>query len=168
MSTNDVSSLLQSMGRSAEVHPEHAAGALPDGFVSSFDELLRSFPQLHEHPTYLEFLRLTGGAHIENEAFSLGIFGFGGHIVTSLDEEGPFVDMDRYFQFGDVLYPGPPESRFVLAFDLESHRDTVLISPFERSEYSPCCESFAELLESFVSGRYPGVSSDRDPLAPEK
>jgi hypothetical protein len=99
---------------------------------------------------------LTGGAHIHNQEFSLGIYGFGGYVVTSFDE-GLFLDNDRYFGFGEVLYYRKPEPVWVLAFDFERDSDQVFTSPIEESDYVQCANTFLALLNDFARGTYPGV-----------
>jgi hypothetical protein len=118
------------------------------------DALVRSCPALARYPTYLEFLRSTGGAHIHNREFSLGIYGFGGEIVTSF-AEGQFLDDNRYFQFGEVLYHRQPDPVFVFAFDLKALSDQVVTSAIERSDYRPCAHSFVALLQAFIRGEMP-------------
>jgi hypothetical protein len=118
-----------------------------------YEKLLADFPQLGTHPAYLDLLGATGGAHVHNSLFSLGLYGFGGYLVPSFDE-GPFVDEDRYFIFGEVLYFGTGVEA-VFAFDMQASSDLVYISPLSVPHYRCCCESFLQLLEAFVVGPYP-------------
>lgn len=135
---------------------------LPDNVQAETQEglnvLLSEYPSLVRFPAYLTFLRLTGGAHIHNQDFSLGIYGFGGYVVTSFDE-GLFLDKDRYLRVAEILYHQKPEPIYSLAFDLEAESDMVFSSPIENSDYSPCAESFLALLNSLARGLYPHALS---------
>jgi hypothetical protein len=123
----------------------------------SYDSLLRRYPRLESYGGYLEFLRRTGGAFIDHQDFSLGIYGFEGYVVTSFNESRLFLDRNRYFHFGDVLYADHPDLIYVFAFDFESEKDIVLVAENEKWEYAPCSPSFKELLLGFASGRYPAM-----------
>lgn len=125
-------------------------------FSEEYEDLLKLYPRLKNYSEYLEFLRRTGGAHIHNQIFSLGIYGFGGYVVASFDE-GVFLDQGRYFQFGEVLYLQQPEPIYFLAFDLETERDLVYSSANGHSEYNSCSSSFVELLLEFANGKYPAL-----------
>jgi len=134
----------------AEFPPESSR----DEIETALNELLSEYPQLARFTAYVEFLRLTGGAHIHNQDYSLGIYGFGGYLVTSFDE-GLFLDKDRFFLFGETLYHSHPEPVHVFAFDLKADTDLVFTSPVERSDYALCAASFLDLLNRFASGAYP-------------
>ncbi|MDI1478914.1 hypothetical protein [Polyangium sp. y55x31] len=135
---------------------EDPSGVPDEDFSAYRDELLAETPALAKQTAYLAFLRRTGGVNLENDELSLGLYGFSGELVPSVTDEGPFVDQERYFQFGEVLYSGPPEERYVFALDLQSDSQAVWVSPFESSAYVPCCGSIVDLLEAFAAGRRPG------------
>ena len=127
-----------------------------EAFKEPYQELLDLYPALNHYTAYLDFLKATGGAHIHNKKFSLGVYGFGGYVVTSFDE-GLFLDQERYFHFGEVLYHAQPDPIYVFAFDFRLQVDTVYLSPIEESDYRLCCNSFVELLSRFATGEYPGL-----------
>jgi hypothetical protein len=135
-----------------EFEPNTAVSDIERGRLS----LLSTYPVLSNYTDYLELLRITGGVHIHNSDFSLGIYGFGGYVVTSFDE-GLFLDQDRYFRMGEVLYHTQTEPSYALAFDLYRTQDAVYISLIEQSNYEICCNSFVELIEGFAAGKYPGL-----------
>lgn len=151
-----LSSALKKFSLAAEVVPEYEGPDLFSEIKEQYEGLLQSYPQLKNYSAYLEFLRLTGGAHIHNENFSLGLYGFGGYVVASFDE-GLFLDQDRYFIFGEVLYTMKPEPVYFFAFDLQSNDDKVYASPDEKSEYNFCSPSFTDLLLEFTNGKYPAL-----------
>jgi hypothetical protein len=153
MNLQDVVAALK---RVATFAPEYNERTVLAEIKEPYESLIKSYSQLKNYPVYLDFLKMTGGAHIHNHEFSLGIYGFRGQIVTSFDE-GLFLDQDRYFHFGEVLYSIPADLVFVFAFDLRSAVDNVYISPIEESNYSLCCGSFSELLNRFANGAYPGL-----------
>lgn len=153
-----LSILIEKIKAVAKFSPEFETDEELSSIRKSYQDLLELYPALTEYPAYLEFLRLTGGAHIHNADFSLGIYGFGGEIVTSF-EEGLFLDSERYFLFGEVLYLSNPDEEFALAFDFDSKQDLVYISPIGESDYTLCADSFLELLEKFSTGAYPGQSN---------
>ncbi|MGH7847472.1 MAG: hypothetical protein ACREQW_20190 [Candidatus Binatia bacterium] len=146
-----LSSAIEKLSAVAKIVPEYEN---PNVFSEEYEDLLKSYPRLKDYSDYLEFLRRTGGSHIYNEDFSLGIYGFGGYVVASFDE-GVFLDAARYFQFGEVLYTQRPEPIYFFAFDLQSEQDRVYSSPNARSEYTFCSSSFVELLLEFANGKYP-------------
>lgn len=137
----------------ADVTPEYEDEDVASVVEEPFEDLLQRYPKLKHLKNYLDFLTLTGGAHISNQQFSLGIYGFGGYLVPSFDE-GEFLDGDRYFQFGDVKFFDNPE--LVLAFDLESKQETVFISEFEKPNYKSLECDFIGLLNKFSDGHLPG------------
>jgi hypothetical protein len=147
-------SAIKALKRRATFTPEYQ----PDGASSEIERgcqsLLGTYPDLKNYSDYLEFLKMTGGSHIHNRDFSLGIYGFGGYVVTSFDE-GLFLDEERYFRFGEVLYQAQPDPVYAFAFDFQKADDVVHISPIDESCYAPCCSSFAELVEDFAAGNYP-------------
>ena len=118
-----------------------------------FAELLQRYPPLSRYHNYLDFLNNTGGAHIHDERFSLGIYGFGGYLVPSFDE-GEFLDNDRYFQFADVMYYQDPE--LVFAFDFESNGEDIYIANFKDLNYFPVGCDFYTLLKRFADDQLPG------------
>jgi hypothetical protein len=77
----NLSSVIIRLKQVADFAPQYECGVLVED--EEFRNLLESYPQLAKFPTYLEFLRITGGAHISNKTFSLGIYGFSGMVVPS-------------------------------------------------------------------------------------
>ena len=150
-----LSSVIETLSSVAKIVPEYDKLNI---FSEEYEDLLKSYPRLKDYSDYLEFLRRTGGAHIHNQDFSLGIYGFGGYVVASFDE-GVFLDQGRYFQFGEVLYTKRPEPIYFFAFDFESQRDVVYSSPNGQSEYTFCSSSFVELLLEFADGTYPALKA---------
>jgi hypothetical protein len=150
-----LSSVIEKLSTVAKIVPEYED---PNVFSEEYEDLLKSYPRLKDYSDYLEFLRRTGGAHIYNQDFSLGIYGFGGYVVASFDE-GVFLDQARYFQFGELLYTKRSEPIYFFAFDLESDQDVVYSSPNGRSEYTFCSSSFSELLLKFANGKYPPLKT---------
>jgi len=148
--------VLEKLKTIAAFTPEFEADEVSAAINESYHNLVEAHPALRNYSTYLEFLQLTGGAHIHNTDFSLGIYGFGGYIVTSFDE-GLFLDSERYFQFAEVLYPLHSNKEFVFAFDFKLKHDLIYISPLEHSNYILCSISFLELLTNFADGIYLGL-----------
>lgn len=152
-----VSTTLDEVRRTAAVTPEFDPADL--GLVEEpLGELLAEHPALSGFPDYVEFLRSTGGAHIHNADFSLGLYGVGGEVVTAFDE-GVFLEGNRYFIFGEALYTSQPEPVVFFAFDLQSGGDEVYFRLDETSEYTRCSASFLEFLAGFGAGRYPGLQA---------
>ena len=151
-----LNSAMTSLGRVTVISPEYEGADAPAAIAGPLEQLTESYPRLRDYTDYLDFLRLTGGAHIHNKTFSLGVYGFGGYLVTSFDE-GLFLDQGHYFRFGEVLYHAHPDPVYVFAFDLRSAMDAVYVSPIERSDYTFCCASFTELLNAFAVGKLPGL-----------
>jgi hypothetical protein len=150
----DIYSAIEALRSFATFSPEYEGENIFVEIKDSYERLLDSYPRLKSYSTYLNFLKFTGGAHIHNQDFSLGIYGFGGYVVASF-EEGLFLDQDRYFQFGEVLYHAEPDLVYVFAFDLDSKKDMVYISPIDQTDYIFSCISFIQLLNNFASGQYP-------------
>ncbi len=71
----------------------------------------------------MDFLRLTGGADITNNHFSLGIYGVFGINVPSL-EDYDVIDRGSYFVFGDVVF-SKQEDICYFAFDSHDAQDSV-------------------------------------------
>ena len=140
----------------ATVTPEFPPEVVETETREDFSALVREHPTLTKFAGYLEFLKLTGGAHIHNQEFSLGIYGFGGYVVTSFDE-GLFLDSGRYFRFGEVLYHRKPEPVWVFAFDFESVSGLVFTSPIEESDYVLCATTLPGLLNNYARGVYPSA-----------
>jgi hypothetical protein len=154
-----LSSVIERLRSVAIVTPEYQGVDVFAAIQEDYEELLETYPGLKNYPDYLKFLRQTGGAHIHNQQFSLVIYGFGGYVVPSF-EEGVFLDRERFFLFGEVLYTAQPDpSTLFFAFDLRSERDTVYCLVEEQSDYTPCAASFIGLLVDFAEGRYPGLRS---------
>jgi len=151
-----LASVIENLSSVAKIVPEYDN---PDVFSEDYENLLESYPRLKDYPDYLAFLRGTGGAHIHNQNFSLGIYGFGGYVVASFDE-GVFLDQARYFQFGEVLYTKQPEPIYFFAFDIESERDLVYSSSNGQSEYTFSSSSFVELLLEFANRQYPALKTE--------
>lgn len=149
-------SILAALKSVATVTPEFPPEAVETETTEALAALMREYPALTKFSDYLEFLKLTGGAHIHDQEFSLGIYGFGGYVVTSFDE-GLFLDNGRYFCFGEVLYYRKPEPMYVFAFDFEADSDLILTSPIEESDYVVCATTFLGLLNSFARAKYPEV-----------
>ena len=150
----NLQSVLEELRKVAVISQEYPANAFSE-FKESYEGLLESYPALTHYPDYLEFLKTTGGAHIHNQEFSLGIYGFGGYEVTSFDE-GLFLDQERFFHFGEVLYHAQPDPVYVFAFDLRSEVDKIYTSPIERSDYTLAGNSFLELLANFSTKGHSG------------
>lgn len=145
--------VIAKLKRIADFTPEYEDEDVASIVKEPYEELLLRYPRLICYKNYLDFLKLTGGAHISNQQFSLGIYGFGGYLVPSFDE-GEFLDENRYFQFGEIKFFNFPE--LVLAFDLDSKEETVFISEFEEPNYKTLDCDFIDLLNSFSDGRLPG------------
>lgn len=154
------SSVIDKLKTVADYTPEFEGENIFPEIQQSYTELLEKYPKLNDYPDYLEFLRQTGGAYIDHKDFSLGIYGFGGYVVTSFDE-GSFLDQERYFLFGEVLFKAEPEINYFLAFDFQSPGELILMKPDELSQYRPCCHGFLQLLEDFANGRYPVTTAQR-------
>lgn len=154
-----ISSAVEKLKAAAEFIPEFEGDDVFAVVREPYESLLDEYPQLKRYPDYLEFLRATGGAFINHPDYSLGIYGFEGYVVTSFAEDRLFLDRERYFHFGDVLYPAVSGMIYVLAFDFQSELDRVLVSENEAWEYSECSPSFARLLLDFAGGKRPGLTA---------
>lgn len=150
----NLQSTIDVLKSTATLTPEFSPEIAEAANQKALSSLVIEYAELRKFLSYLEFLKLTGGAHIHNQEFSLGIYGFGGYVVTSFDE-GLFVDGNRYFRFAEVLYKRNPEPVYVFAFDLQAESDLVLTSPIEQSDYVLCAPTFLALLNSFARGVYP-------------
>src|SRR5262245_44362263 len=104
----NLSSVIEALKRVAVVTPEYEGNDVFAEIKEQYESLIETYPRLKDYTTYLDFLKMTGGAHIHSQDFSLGIYGFGGYVVTSFDE-GLFLDQGRYFHFGEVLYHAQPD-----------------------------------------------------------
>jgi hypothetical protein len=139
----------------ATVTPEFQGSDVYAGIKEQYDDFLRTYPSVAGLHDYLEFLRLTGGAHAHNQVFSLVLYGFGGYVVPSFDE-GLFLDRERYFLFGEALYPRQPEPNAVFfAFDTALDGAVCWVRE-EHGAFTHCADSFSDLLLDFAEARYPG------------
>jgi hypothetical protein len=152
----DIHTIISNLKKVATFTPEFFGKNILEALQPEYDLLIQNYPGILQYPNYLDFLKLTGGVHIHNQDFSLGIYGFGGYIVASF-EEGWFLDQDHFFQFGEVIYPGHSDQVYVFAFDFHSKEDMVYVSPIETSEYKVCAKSFKHLLMNFAAKKYPAI-----------
>lgn len=124
---------------------------------NSYDSLIHTYSSLKNYPDYLEFLRKTAGAFIDHSDFSLGVYGLIGYVVTSFEEHRLFLDKERFFHFGDVIYSSDPGSIFIFAFDFQSETNEVYITLDGVWDYSFCNSSFLHFLSDFANGKYPTI-----------
>lgn len=155
-----VSEALRRLQQNATFTPEVQGSDVASALADDVAELIESYPGIASLSDYLRFLADTGGAHISSETFSLVLYGFGGYVVPSF-HEGYFIDNDRFFLFGEVIYPQAPEDPPVfLAFDVQSGGDQVWIVRDESGDYRAWADSFCALLMNFAVGKYPDYPSD--------
>jgi hypothetical protein len=150
----NLSSVIIRLKQVADFAPQYECDVLVED--EEFRNLLESYPQLAKFPTYLEFLRITGGAHISNKTFSLGIYGFSGMVVPSF-EEVVLVEQEHFFQFGEVLYY-ESNAQCYFVFDLRSEKDSVYEIGENDTGYKLSNSSWIEFLQRFADGDYPGMS----------
>lgn len=134
-----------------EYDPEEAAD-ITEGPLA---ELVGKYPGIEKFSQYISFLKMTGGAFASTSEFSLGIYGFEGHVVKSFDE-GLFLDQDRFFLFADVMYPDM-KNIIYFAFDITTREDSVFMSADEDPTYAICATSFEAWLSRFILGNYPKI-----------
>jgi len=151
----DLSSVIDDLKKIADFTPQYTNGALPAA-EQEFNELVTRYPQLNDFVAYLEFLRLTGGVHISNKIFSLGLYGFSGMVVPSF-EEVSLIDLEHYFLFGEVLYY-QSDTQSYFAFDLPSGKDHVYKAGDDDAAYRLCSSSFVDFLDRFARGDFPVVN----------
>ena len=116
------------------------------------EQLTKRYPSLLNYSSYLDFMKLTGGAHIHNEKFSLGMIGFNGFLVPSF-EEG-VLDRERYFRFAEFQLNTEGKPEFVFAFDFESGYDKVFSSKIHESKYVEFAANFEAFLSAISTGTY--------------
>lgn len=122
-----------------------------DAYAESHVEaLLHQVPPLMHFSDYVGFLRATGGAHIHDRDVSLGVYGFGGHVVAALDEAERTVG--AHFVFGDILLLDGAEQ--ALAFDLEDKQGRVCIANFEDLVFAQLDFDFMGVLRCFGERRF--------------
>jgi len=149
------SAALNCLRQVAEFTPEYEGSDVPAAVREPVERLLAEYPRLARHADYVEFLRSTGGAHFDNDIWSFGIYGFGGYVVPSF-EERLFVDKERFFLFGEILYYANDAEVF-LFFDLPGNDETVWFCRSPGAGYRVCAASFRDLLRKICEGLYPGV-----------
>lgn len=150
-----LSLVIDKLKRGADITPQYKSGSLPE-IEQQLQELLDGHPQLRHYSDYLEFLRLTGGAHIKNKIFSLGIYGFSGMVVPSFQEVN-LLDQGHFFLFGEVLY-FELKAQFYFAFDLRTTADQVFEAGDDDAGYRLCSPSWIGFLQRFSDGDYPGMT----------
>src|SRR5262245_39040833 len=150
----DLSQAIGDLKKTADFTPQYMKEAFTE-VLEEFHELLNRFTKINNLSTFLEFLRLTGRAHISNKIFSLGIYGFSGMVVPAFAEVS-LIDLEHYFVVGEVLYVRS-KAQFYFAFDLRLKKDQVYIAGDDDADYRLCSSSFVELLERFARGDYPGI-----------
>jgi hypothetical protein len=149
---------LERLGAVASVTPEYEGTDVPGATRELYDELVETYPGLEKFEDYATVLQATGGVHAENREMDLILYGFGGYVVPSF-EEGWFLDRDRYFLFGEIMYLQPSESEPVfLAFDTSADQDTVYFRIEDGGEYIRFADSFERFLADLAEARYPGYS----------
>ena len=128
-------------------------------FEEAYKRFLATYPQLARFSSYLQFLRLTGGALIDTQEYSLVIYGFGGDVAISFEEPRLFLDRNRYFHFADFVRPVQGDSIriqgdiiHILAFDLYSDSDVVYIAEDGVWTYECFADSFCNMLQRFAEG----------------
>jgi hypothetical protein len=128
-------------------------------FEEAYARLLTMYPRLAQFTSYLEFLRLTGGAFVDTEQYSLVIYGFGGEVAVSFEEPRLFLDRGRYFHFADFVRPVQGDSIRIqgdiiniLAFDLCSDSDVVYVAEDGIWLYEHFADSFCIMLKRFADG----------------
>jgi hypothetical protein len=122
-----------------------------EDFSEEVGELTAEYPGIAGYTDWLNLLRATGGVYTENDDVDLGLYGFGGNITSFA--EGNFLDEDRYFNFGEMMYLRPASDPMLLSFDTQSGK--VLVTDEELSGYTPFADSFRDLLARLALGDYP-------------
>jgi hypothetical protein len=147
--------LLEPLSAVATVTPEYEGTDVPGATQEMYESLLETYPAIARFGDYTNLLRATGGVHADNREVDLALYGFGGYVVASFDE-GYFLDRDRYFLFGELLYPRTPSPEPVfLAFDTQSDRDAAYCLDKPGGEYRLCADSLRDLLADLAERRYP-------------
>jgi hypothetical protein len=147
--------LLERLDAVASVTPEYEGEDVPGATQEMYESLLETYPGIAKFRDYTDVLRATGGIHADNREMDLALYGFGGYVVASFDE-GNFLDRERYFLFGELLYPRTPSPEPVfLAFDTKAEHDAVYCLEEPGGEYKRCADSFRDLLTDLAERRYP-------------
>ena len=143
---------LARLTRVAMITREYKGDGVMEATGPLVDQLVLTYPALSRCGDYLHFLRTGGGAHVSNQIFSLGIYGFESYVVASLDERA-LLDQGRFFLFGESLMLETEEERF-LFFDLRANGAPVCWRTMDELIYKPCRASFIKLLISFADGTF--------------
>lgn len=137
------------------VTPEYEGSDVPGATAELIEELIEEYPGIAKFADYLELLGATGGVYAHGRGADLGFYGFGGRVVASF-EEGWFLDRDRYFLFGEILYPQTPDPEPVfLAFDVSAGQDAVHYRTEDDGPYRRCADSLGQFLLDLAAGHYP-------------
>ena len=141
---DELIALLQAFGKTTFEEPG-------EDFSEEVEALVDAYPAVAGYEDWLALLRVSGGVYAENDDVDLGLYGFGEKITAF--SEGDFLDQDRYFGFGEMMYLRPESDPILLAFDTQSGRCS---SPTRSSSgYSPFADSFRDLLARLALGDYP-------------
>jgi hypothetical protein len=155
-SSNALERALRQIEEVATLTPEYRGNNVVASTGQLIAALLDAYPALAACDDYIRFLRAHGGAHISNRKFSLGIYGFEGYVVASLEERS-LVEEGRYFLFGELLIAGAEDELF-LFFDLSRSVEASAPSVFWRTlddpAYRACCASFLLLLSRCAEGTF--------------
>jgi hypothetical protein len=155
-SQNALAIALQRLAEVATVTPEYTGDGVAAAVQPLIARLIEAYPRVASCSEYLDFLRIGGGAHISNRTFSLGVYGFEGYVVASLEERA-LIDQDRYFLFGESLMLDIEEEVF-LFLDLAELGAPVCWQTADDPTYRVCCTSFTELLIRYAHGTYCNMS----------
>jgi hypothetical protein len=144
---------LRRLAEIAKVTPELVGPDVPNATRDLLDELVETYPAIAKFGGYLELLGASGGLHIHNDDLDLGLYGLIGQVVPSFDE-GWFLEDDRYFVLGEIMYPRAGKLEVFLAFDTTQDRDLVFARTHE-GEHERVAGSLEDLLSGLAEGRYP-------------
>jgi hypothetical protein len=130
----------------------------PKDLKDDYNDLVKKYPAIAKLTDYKDFLLVTGGAGYEDKTVDMMFYGFSGYTVASFDE-GNFLDKDRYFLFGELLYikdeNKESEQRDIfLVFDTKSDSDAVYFGHMGE-DYHKFAGSFSEFLQNIADGKYP-------------
>jgi hypothetical protein len=157
MSSHDALTIaLQRLAEVATITREYTGDGVAAAVQPLIAQIIEAYPPVASCSEYLNFLHTGGGAHISNRVFSLGVYGFEGYVVASLEERA-LIDQDRYFLFGESLMLDTEEEDF-LFLDLAEPGAPVCWQTADDPTYRTCCTSFTELLIRFAYGTYCNMS----------
>ena len=159
-SLNRLADPLERLARVATITREYKGDDVTTATRPLVDQLIATYPALSQCGDYLDFLRTGGGAHVSNQIFSLGIYGFEGYVVASLEERA-LLDQDQFFLFGEFLMLNAADEEKFLFFDIRKSRTPVFWRTADQPSYRPCSACFIELLISFADGTFCDIRDGR-------